>query len=212
MRQFARKLNNVAVWLLLVALLTVGSGVVLLRQGDASAQRPEAVTRCLNDLFWISRDVHFVNEGDAAILLMDRIGWHVTWMAAVDFSENVPRAYDTFGAEGELSGVLFRQPIRWHTMLGFKLCGVEYEGPLQSSIDTWILEVAGLPAREPYVFPPQPRSTKWRTFNLYYHRFHRRFYPNLSICYEARPEGQIRFTPPSKTAHVMAARLPAYPS
>lgn len=150
-------LKNTAAALGIAALFAFGSAQLFSKNYAGETQSPEAVVGCLNELFWISREVQVIREGESATLLLDRIGWHVTWMAAVDFRETKPRAHDTFSEDDPLSGALFRRPMPWYVVGAFEICGVEYEGQLPSSVDTWILELEGFPEREPHDSPPPPQ-------------------------------------------------------
>lgn len=134
----------------------VSGGAVLSQRHDTNARSPEAIAQCLNRLFWISRDVQVIREGDSAFLFVDYIGWHVTWMAAADFRSDPPAVYDTYREDNPFSRALFRRPMPWFIVLAVEICGGAYEGQLPSDIDTWVLEVAGFPSREPHTYPPPP--------------------------------------------------------
>ena len=140
---------------LCIALLAVG-GAALLNDRHNPPHSPEAIEACLRRVPIVGRSVSMIREGDNAVLFVQLVGWHATWMVAADISGEPIVAYDTFREDDPFSHALFRRPVNWVEIVALKMCGINYAGALPSSVETWVLTTEGYSGREPHDFPPVP--------------------------------------------------------
>ena len=69
-----------------------------------------------------------IDEDGPVVQIHGRIGWHVTWAAIIDFGDPPPVAFETFGAEGSLTGSVGRHPLSEAMIASFEQCGVPFGG------------------------------------------------------------------------------------
>lgn len=61
-------------------------------------------------------------------VISGRLGWHVTWAAIIPLETEIPIAYETFGAENNMDGALFRTELPIRIVGSLKRCGVVFGG------------------------------------------------------------------------------------
>lgn len=61
-------------------------------------------------------------------IINGRTGWHVTWMTLVSYETDQITAYETFGANNNQDGAMFRRAMPTRVISALKRCGVIYDG------------------------------------------------------------------------------------
>lgn len=115
------------------------------------ARRPEnlgrSIVSCLNqhNRFGVWWDLNSVEDlrahqdlggswSNSHYVIAGRIGWHVTWAAIVPLEAEAPIAYESFGAEGNMDGAIFRTELPARIVGSLKRCGVTFGGVYPGAI------------------------------------------------------------------------------
>ena len=64
----------------------------------------------------------------AHYVITGRLGWHVTWAAIIPIKAELPKAYETFGAENNTGGAFGRREMPTRILGTLKRCGVQFGG------------------------------------------------------------------------------------